>query len=987
MNKNFYMKKCIVLIMSILCYTNFSFAQGSERGIQPNRGEGNTRPIPEEKVIFKSDARPSERPMPANPLPNPKGGNPKFLIAPVNDDCANAISLNVGASCSSIPGDDAGATQSIPASSCSGWISSSAMDVWYKFVAAAPDQTILLTESASFDAVIELRDGCNGNSITCSDQTSGGGHIEKIIATNLLPGTTYYIRVYFYGSSFPLTTTFDICVYTTPPPPPLPTNDECAGAISINPASSEAACVSTAVNTASSTQSLPNPACAGFSNDDDVWYKFVAPSTHIVVKAENLSGGASGVGFVMYDNSCAGTESIECTTQALNNRFDFMNLTVGHTYYLRTFTTGAGSGTFDLCVFMPPPPPANDECANAIYIATAANEAACASVNVNTVSATHSYPDPTCAVTSNDDDVWYKFVATDSSMTAKASNLGVGVYGIGFVLYADSCNGIQSIECTTYATNNKQLFAKLKIGKTYYLRTFVGGTGGGSYDICIYRTPPPANDDCINATSIVASGSSCNSIKGNVEGAYQSMPPNLCNGSSSFSAIDVWYKFVAVSANQTIQVAGSASFDPIVEVFDGCNGNMIACSNKNFSYGSIETLKDTGLTIGNTYYVRVYHNGSNPTTTDFDICIFKTPNPPANNDCSGAIKINPAPSAFVCQPTTVNTISATQSQPNPTCASFDNDDDVWYYFTANDTTMTVKSMNYSIGITAIGFVLYSDSCGGTQSTECSYYATSQTFNKLIKGHTYYLRTFTYSNYATGTYDICIIPGLPIAKNDNCVNAISIPVNNTCVPSVGDVLGATQSLPPINCGTGFSSAANDVWLSFVADANNATVEVKGSSNFDAIIEVFDACGGNSIGCSDNTYSGGTEKVTTQSLIVGNTYFVRVYSYGSGIPMTSTFNICVTSQNAVGISKIITDKILTVYPNPTQNDLNILFKSPSENAVSIRLYNSAGQLVYSSSNGPFNIELNKHISVEGFSKGFYLLQIVTESGVYNQKVSIN
>ena len=105
-------------------------------------------------------------------------------------------------------------------------------------------------------------------------------------------------------------------------------------------------------------------------------------------------------------------------------------------------------------------------------------------------------------------------------------------------------------------------------------------------------------------------------------------------------------------------------------------------------------------------------------------------------------------------------------------------------------------------------------------------------------------------------------------------------------------------------------------------------------------------------------------------------------------TSKCDICVTSKLSVGISNSNAAwKSLSVFPNPAQNDLNIRFVSPSENSLSMKMYNAAGQVVYTFTSGQFSNEFNKQIPVEGLAKGFYLLQVVTASGVYNQKVLID
>jgi hypothetical protein len=120
-----------------------------------------------------------------------------FNTQPTNDECTNAVALTPGTTCNGISGSVLAATQSLPASNCSGATSSSANDVWYSFVATG--DVYSLTASSSFDAVLEVLGGSCGSlsSITCADEAGAGD--ENLLLTNLVAGQTYYVRVYPYN--------------------------------------------------------------------------------------------------------------------------------------------------------------------------------------------------------------------------------------------------------------------------------------------------------------------------------------------------------------------------------------------------------------------------------------------------------------------------------------------------------------------------------------------------------------------------------------------------------------------------------------------------------------------------------------------------------------------------------------------------------------------------------------------------------------------
>src|SRR5690606_29507791 len=108
----------------------------------------------------------------------------------------------------------------------------------------------------------------------------------------------------------------------------------------------------------------PN-ACYG-TDDDDVWFTFVATSeTHTL--NINVTGGSTTLYNVVYEGTtCGALTQLNCTTSTSPI---LSGLTVGNTYYVRIYSSTSVAPqltTFDLCIGTPPPPPANDECANAI---------------------------------------------------------------------------------------------------------------------------------------------------------------------------------------------------------------------------------------------------------------------------------------------------------------------------------------------------------------------------------------------------------------------------------------------------------------------------------------------------------------------------------------------------------------------------------------------------------------------------------------------
>ncbi|MCB9185347.1 MAG: T9SS type A sorting domain-containing protein [Flavobacteriales bacterium] len=298
----------------------------------------------------------------------------------------------------------------------------------------------------------------------------------------------------------------------------------------------------------------------------------------------------------------------------------------------------------------------------------------------------------------------------------------------------------------------------------------------------------PANDDCSGAVSLTVQ-SSCSPTSGDVAGATEST-----TGCAGTADDDVWYSFVATGATATVSVTGSSSFDAVLEVFDGSCGSLtsLECEDATLS-GATESVALTGLTQGNTYYVRVYdwYNGA-PTTTTFDICVYETPAPPANDDCQGAQSLTVGTS---CVTTSGTVESATQSMAG--CAGTANDD-VWFSFMADGTTATVD-VTGAADFDAV-LEVFEGSCGSLTSLDCvdnTFDGETETANLtgLTPGNTYYVRVYHWYTAisSTPTFDICvynIVTGINEAL-DNGLSVYPNPSNGEFVVEISGVEAVAQ----------------------------------------------------------------------------------------------------------------------------------------------------------------------------------------------------
>jgi len=144
-------------------------------------------------------------------------------------------------------------------------------------------------------------------------------------------------------------------------------------------------------------------------------------------------------------------------------------------------------------------------------------------------------------------------------------------------------------------------------------------TGGVATAAATFGTIP-GNDACTAAIGLTVNAT-CVPITGSISGATQSQVANSCSGGASTTANDVWYSFVATSPLH--RVTANGAFDAVVEVFSGTCGALTSVNCVDATASGAENLNLTGLTVGNTYYVRVfaYTDNTVPVFGTFTLCV------------------------------------------------------------------------------------------------------------------------------------------------------------------------------------------------------------------------------------------------------------------------------------------------------------------------------------------------------------------------------
>lgn len=446
----------------------------------------------------------------------------------------------------------------------------------------------------------------------------------------------------------------------------------------------------------------------------------------------------------------------------------------------------------------------------------------------------------------------------------------------------------------------------------------------------LYFSSFAQDDDCVNAITINPNFTSCSFQAGSSANATESLP--TCSGGGNADD-DVWYKFVANSTNMTITVDPTTGYDAVIQLFSGTCGALtsIQCEDVNGPNGD-EVLNNQTLTIGNTYYIRVYHYGSGWGTATFNICVTGLAPPSNDTPCSAyALPVVTPSCNFEIY---TNLGAGNSSVPTPSgcggSSPFDGGymgGDVWFSVVvpaSGQLDIHTLSVDFADGAMA----LYSGGCSGLSLVQCDddgepgdgilmphIYATG-----LTPGATMFIRVWEYDNDANGQFGICV----STPDNDDCANAqqicdlngyggitssaytIDFPDNMTGTGQNG-IANSNPTAPFGQTYTGTSPVQidNNSWLAFTADATTAElfVQVNYCSNGNGMqMQIFS---GNN--CTNFTAvstfleTTNSQTITATGLIPGNTYYIMVDGFAGDI---CSYTISATS--GVQVVEITTAK---------------------------------------------------------------------------------
>lgn len=674
---------------------------------------------------------------------------------------------------------------------------------------------------------------------------------------------------------------FCAAVCTLPALAQAPANDNCASALPITPSENcTLITYSTIFATTEGTDVAPTPTC-GFYQGIDVWFTFPVPAGgNFRVEINSVSNQAQ---WALYSGECGNFTQITCGGSSDVN---FSNPALANqTLYLRVWRINNPTNgiLFDLCV-SETSPPANDNCENAVDIAVGSTCVTNSFSNTfATAQPTTLAPNPTCGFYQGAD-VWFKFDAPPSGNFRIEIDSPANV--AQWALYSGTCGAFSQINCAGSGDVNYSNPALAN--QTLYIRMWFINSASQSttFDLCVFETAPPANDACENATALTVNEICIPQSFSTTEATAQptSTAPNPTCG--FYQGGDVWFTFQApASGNFRIEIDAAAN-NAQWALYSGNCGNFtqINCA------GSADVNYNNPAFGNQVFYIRVWRINS-PEGIDFTLCVQEVTSPD-NDNCENALALNYSDVCFPIPYSSVfSTAQSTATAPNPTCGFYQGGD-VWFTLTAPPTGEFALLKNNLDGANT-QLAVYTGTCGNFTQITCSGSNEINFNDPALGGQTLYIRAWSINTPQGGLFDLCVI-NTAVASNDNCTNAIALPVTATCEPQIFNNYNATTepaAAPLPNCGF---FQGGDVWFTFTVPASGVFqvhLDNLTPGNYAAAMHAGNCGAFTPIACSMNLPLSGNYPAAA-----GQTAYLRVFRVNSATG--GEFEICITATDCNG-----------------------------------------------------------------------------------------
>ncbi len=362
-----------------------------------------------------------------------------LLAQPANDDCANAIAVNIG-DVTEFTTVDA-TNEELLHLSCFGANDSIMLDIWYTFT--APEDAVLRWSNcgtAEFDSRIAIYnttsacDAADENLIACNDDgptACSADFFTSEVLFAVTAGQDYVFQLGGFAGDDGIAAMGAGTIALTQVEN-IPANTFCANAAVVELGTGQAF---TTVNALTDGPDHDGSPCFGFGSItavSDIWFTYTPDFTGFVewttcdlvdfdtrLAVYNPNSACPPLPEDLYSCNDDGGGCSGFSSELI------FAVVAGETYLMRLGGfDGSGSGTFDLTMVTPPDPPVNDDCASAISVDLISAEQADELTFLTegtTISGTfinENYQYPICLTNQNGgefSDVWYSFESLGNS--------------------------------------------------------------------------------------------------------------------------------------------------------------------------------------------------------------------------------------------------------------------------------------------------------------------------------------------------------------------------------------------------------------------------------------------------------------------------------------------------------------------------------------------------------------------------------------------
>ncbi len=477
-------------------------------------------------------------------------------------------------------------------------------------------------------------------------------------------------------------------------------------------------------------------------------------------------------------------------------------------------------------------------------------------------------------------------------------------------------------------------------------------------------TMAQASATCAGATVVTVDGASCPSTQTISDITFETGASNtdICSTTEDVFR-EGWYRFVATATTASIGWVSNRA--PAVQVFSGACGALVEIGCANNTLGTTnpqtEVVDLTGLTIGNTYFVRIINTANNNITSTGRMCItsnvFAMNCSTAHPVCSDVSFSGNAPGYDVQELNAGNTgcLSTFEHQStwfgfspvltgtiqlniNPTAGAVDYDFAIWGPYGGPNCPVTGTPLRCSYASATGTTGLLTGAGDNSEGVGGDRFVNSLVITPGDIGQIFYMLIDNYaSNFTPFTLDW----------------TFSTPGMLDCTPPLPIILSDFDGEP--------QGKANYIYWNTQIEINNSHFEVEKSLDGVEYTEMERIAG-----------NGSTNSINNYDVIDENPFGTTYYRLKQ-VDFDGQFKyygpISITNADANEIS------VQNLYPNPADESFFIDVYSKEALSANVAVYNSFGQEVYnkvSDVDGSSRLEINS----QSWPTGVYIVKVTNE-----------